>query len=125
VDILDTVALPLAVILLAFFHSCAEIIFKKGSMKALSDAGRARTVRFWIRLVTSPIVIASLAISAGIKIIYGIVLTSNPLFVIGGTYLAAVALFSVIGGRMFFSEEISQKQLIGFVLIICGMILMV
>ena len=124
-QILETITLPLVVIALAFVHALAEIVYKKGGMKALSDAGRARTFSFWKRLITSPIVIISLLISGGVKLLYGIVLASNPLFITGGTYLAAVALFSVVGGRVFFSEEISRKQMFGFILIACGMILMV
>ncbi|MHA1863740.1 MAG: hypothetical protein ACTSWA_08215 [Candidatus Thorarchaeota archaeon] len=123
--IIETVTLPLIILALASLHAFAEIIYKKGGMKALSDAGRARSLSFWRRLVTSPIVIVSLIISGVVKLLYGIVLASNPLFVTGGIYLAAVGLFSVIGGRLVFSERISQKQMIGFLFIATGMILMV
>ena len=123
--VLESVTLPLIILALASVHAFAEILYKKGGMKALSDAGRARKVGFWKKLVTAPIVIVSFIISGVVKLLYGIVLASNPLFITGGIYLAAVALFSVIGGRLFFSEEISHKQMIGFILIACGMVLMV
>jgi hypothetical protein len=124
-DLLELVALPLSVISLASLHAFGEIIYKKGGMQALSAAGKARGVGFWTKLLTSRLVIISLLISGVTKLLYGIVLASNPLFITGGFYLASVALFSTIGGKLVFSEKITRRQTLGFGLIAVGMILLV
>ncbi|MFW9850523.1 MAG: hypothetical protein ACFFF4_15435 [Candidatus Thorarchaeota archaeon] len=124
-DLLEIAYLPLSVITLAFVHALGEIIYKKGGMNALRDAGRARSLGFWRRIISSPYVIASLLISGAVKLIYGIVLVENPLFITGGIYLAAVALFSVLGGKVFFEERITRRQTLGFILVAIGMILLV
>jgi hypothetical protein len=117
--------LPLAVLGLALLHAFGEIIYKKGGMQALSVAGKARRIGFWTKLLTSRLVILSLLISAVTKLLYGIVLASNPLYITGGLYLASVALFSVIGGKLVFSEKITRRQILGFGLIAVGMVLLV
>ncbi len=67
----------------------------------------------------------SLGISFIVKAIYGIVLATNPLSVSSGLFLGFIAIFSVLFGKLFFSEHISRAQGFGIVLIALGIILLV
>ncbi len=121
----DFVLLLIGVLLLAALHTLGEILYKKGGMIALSQTEDTREVSFWKGFATSPLVLLSLLMSAGVKVLYGILLVSNPLYLTGGMYLAAVALFSVLGGGFIFKERITVFQGVGFFLIAIGMILLV
>ncbi|MFX1482193.1 MAG: hypothetical protein ACFFCP_03285 [Promethearchaeota archaeon] len=121
-QLVEEAIIPLAVLSLALLHALGEMMYKKGGMMTLERVGRVRKAGFWIKLLTTPLVILSLLIAAAVKVLYGIILASNPLFVTGGIYLSAVALFSVLGGKFIFSEEISSKQAMGFVMIGFGIL---
>ncbi|MFX0151606.1 MAG: hypothetical protein ACFFAJ_12540, partial [Candidatus Hodarchaeota archaeon] len=67
----------------------------------------------------------SIGISLIVKIIYGILLVTNPLSVSSGLFLGFIAIFSVIFGKIFFNEKITNHQGIGVVLIAFGIIILV
>jgi multidrug transporter EmrE-like cation transporter len=120
-----TIALILILMGLAFVHIVGEILFKKGGMVSFAGSERGLDKRSWKHFLFSPIVILSLFITLAVKVLYGITLASNPLYLAGGVYLATVAVFSVLAGRIVFDEELRKIQIIGFVLISLGIILLV
>jgi len=67
----------------------------------------------------------SIALSLGVKIVYGIILGSNPLSVIAGLFFGLIAIFSVIFGKLFFDEEVSRFKAIGVFLIALGIVILV
>lgn len=115
----------LAVLSLAVLHTVGEVLYKRGGMSAFEDESSAKNLQSWSRFILSSIVILSLAITLVTKVLYGILLTSNPLNTTGGIYLAGVALISVLAGRTFFGERLAKGQILGFVLIAIGIIFLV
>lgn len=121
-NIIESSILFVVLMLLASLHTVGEIIYKKGGMQSLGVEKQSSNSEFLLRFITSPIVVLSLLISVLVKVLYGVLLASNPLHVAGGIYLAGVAIFSAIGGKIVFDEKISKRQVGGFVLISVGII---
>jgi multidrug transporter EmrE-like cation transporter len=124
---MDTETVTLIVILMgiAFVHVIGEILFKKGGMVSFADSERGLDKKSWRHFLLSPIVILSLFITVATKGLYGIALASNPLYLAGGIYLAAIAVFSVLAGRVVFHEKLRMVQIVGFALVAIGIILLV
>lgn len=124
---MDAATLTLILLLmgLAFIHVIGEILFKKGGMVSFAESEKGLDKKSWKHFLFSPIVILSLFITLAVKGLYGITLASNPLYLAGGIYLAAIAVFSVLAGRIVFNEELRKIQLVGFALVALGIILLV
>ncbi len=124
---MDSATLTLILILMgiASVHVIGEILFKKGGMTSFAESERGLDTKSWKHFLFSPIVILSLFITLAVKGLYGIILASNPLYLAGGIYLASVAVFSVLAGRIVFNEDLKKIQLVGFALVTIGIILLV
>lgn len=120
-----TIAFVLVIVVLAVVHTFGEVLYKKGGMSAFPDLDQDSKSGSWIRFLTSPLVILSFIITFGVKLLYGIVLASAPLYQAGGLYLASIAVFSIVAGRLFFGEVLSRVQVFGFVLVSLGILLLV
>jgi len=120
-----TMALILLLVGIAFIHVIGEILFKKGGMVSFAESEKGLDAKSWKHFIFSPIVIISLLITLVVKGLYGITLASNPLYLAGGIYLAAIAVFSILAGRIVFNEELRRIQITGFVLVAFGIILLV
>jgi len=120
-----TITLILVLMGIAFVHVIGEILFKKGGMVSFADSERGLDKKSWRHFLLSPIVILSLFITVATKGLYGIALASNPLYLAGGIYLAAIAVFSVLAGRIVFREKLRMVQIAGFALVAIGIILLV
>lgn len=119
------VVLYFFIIILALVHTFSEVIYKKGvtpivESKKASDNYSKQT---WIMIVF--VVGFSIGISLCVKLLFGIILGSNPLSIISGLFLGSIAIFSFIFGYLFFDEKISRTQLIGFCFISIGIFLLV
>jgi hypothetical protein len=75
-------------------------------------------------LLLSPIVILSLILTMGAKVIYDIALALNPLCLAGGIYLATIAGLSILASRFFFEEKPKRTQMDGFVYAAIGLVLL-
>lgn len=122
---LATIALIALLLGISFFHVIGEILFKKGGMVSFADSEKGLDRKSWKHFLLSPIVILSLFITLATKGLYGITLASNPLYLAGGIYLAAIAVFSVFGGRIIFDERVGRTQIVGFLLVAIGIVLLV
>lgn len=120
-----TVAFVLIIVVLAIVHTFGEVLYKRGGMTSFPDSEQGLNPGSWTRFLTSPIVILSLMLTFGTKLLYGIVLASAPLYQAGGLYLASIAIFSIIAGRLFFGEVLSRVQVFGLVLVSVGLLLLV
>ena len=94
-------------------------------MVSFADSEKGLDRKSWKHFLLSPIVILSLFITLATKGLYGITLASNPLYLAGGIYLAAIAVFSVFGGRIIFDERVGRTQIVGFLLVAIGIVLLV
>jgi len=120
-----TITLILILMGIAFVHVIGEILFKKGGMISFAESERGLDKKSWKHFLFSPIVIVSLFITITVKVLYGITLATNPLYLAGGIYLAAIAVFSVLAGRIVFNEKLRRTQILGFALVAVGIILLV
>ena len=60
-----------------------------------------------------------------VKLIYGIILGTNPLSVTAGLFLGGIAIFSAILGKILFEEDLSTFQVAGVIFIALGIFLLV
>ncbi len=110
---------------LAIVHTIGEVIYKKGTMPLTKKKQNSESLGFQ-KLIFPMIVIGfSFGISLIIKIIYGIFLGSNPFSSTTALFLGAIAIFSIILGKIFFQEQISSYQLVGIILIATGIVLVI
>jgi hypothetical protein len=125
--LIDAASIFLIVVLvaLAVVHVIAEVLYKKGGMVSFSDSEKGLERKAWTHFLLSPIVILSLILTMGVKVIYGIALATNPLYLAGGIYLAAIAILSILAGRFFFHETLRRSQMAGFVLVAIGLVMLV
>lgn len=123
----DSASIVLLVVLvtIAFIHVVGEVLYKKGGMVSFSNSKNGLSLKAWARFLMSPLVIISLLITLATKVVYGVALASTPLYLAGGVYLAAIAVFSVLAGRIIFGEVLERSQLIGFAFIAIGLMLLV
>lgn len=108
----------------AGIHVMGEVLYKIGGEKVFSS--RFKTDLGWPKFIFPvTIIVFSIGISLGIKVLYGILLGSNPLSTTASLFLGTIALFSVLFGAVFFQEKLSPVQFIGIILVVAGIILLV
>ncbi|MFX1517143.1 MAG: hypothetical protein ACFFC6_12645 [Promethearchaeota archaeon] len=123
---LETGVFLLFILLLAMIHTLGEVIYKKGSMLyvqsnlSIKDISKLSIIGFPLFII-----IFSIGISLGIKVIYGIILASNPLSITAGLFLGSIAIFSVFFGKVFYNEQVSSLRVVGIGMIAFGIILLV
>jgi len=104
-----------SVLVLAILHTLGEVLYKNATTSFVRLKGIPRS-QFSFRTLNIPLVIkgVSIGISLGVKIIYGIFLGLNPLSVTAGLFLGSIAIFSIIFGKLFFHEQVSPYQILGY-----------
>jgi multidrug transporter EmrE-like cation transporter len=123
--LLQLESLLVILIILTFFHSISEALYKYGGM-ILSREVKLTLIAENKQIIASlAIIIVSLAFSFIIKVLYGILLGANYISIIAGVYLGLTALFSAFIGRAFFAETLTKFQYIGFFLIAAGIIFLI
>lgn len=124
---LDATGFIIAILLLAIFHAFGEVMYKNGFMlfikRKRSEKGNFNY--FYPLIIPILVILFSIAISLGIKVIYGIILGSNELSITAGLFLGSISIFSVIFGKFFFQEQLLRSQVFGILLIALGIILLV
>jgi len=114
-----------SVLILAIIHTLGEVLYKQVTTSFVRMRNSRSEASFQMLSVPLVIIGVSIGISFGVKIIYGILLGSNPLSVTSGLYLGSIAIFSIIFGKLFFHEQVSLYQVLGIGLITLGIILLV
>ncbi len=117
----------LIIFFLAIAHTSGEVIYKSGSMALIKDKHLLKNIASNLQQIFLPLLIIgfSIALSLGVKIIYGTVLGSNPLSITAGLFFGLIAIFSIIFGKLFFNEQITRFQIFGILLIALGILLLV
>ena len=122
---LEVVVYLASVLVLAKLHTLCEVLYKNATTSFVRLKRIPRS-KFSFRTLNVPLVIigVSIGISLGVKIIYGILLGLYPLSVTAGLFLGSIAIFSIVFGKLFFHEQVSPYQALGFVLIALGIIIL-
>ncbi|MHA2243711.1 MAG: hypothetical protein ACXADY_01950 [Candidatus Hodarchaeales archaeon] len=123
---LETGFFLLFILLLATIHTLSEVMYKSGSTTFVHRIILFKEKsKLSIVLFPLSIIVISIGISLGVKVIYGIILGSNPLSITSGLFLGSIAIFSVFFGKIFFHEQVSPRQVGGVILIALGIIFLV
>lgn len=112
---------------LSIIHTLGEVLYKYGSMMFNPLDKPLEGIDYNIKEQIIPLIVigVSIGISFFVKIIYGIILVSNPLSISSGLFLGFIAIFSIVFGKFFFNEQISRYQVLGICLIAFGIIILV
>lgn len=114
-------------IFLAFLHTIGEALYKSSAnsfLKCFKELKNKKKIN-WNNIKYFILICISIGISLGVKVIYGVILVNNPLFIISGLFLACITIFSFILGKVIFKEQIEKLQAVGLGLIVIGLILLV
>lgn len=109
-----------SILVLAIIHTISEVLYKNATMQVrlYRNAGNKSA----LKALSIPllVIIISIGISLGVKIIYGILIGLNLLSVTAGLFLGFIAIFSILFGKIFFNEHVSSSQFLGIILIAIG-----
>jgi drug/metabolite transporter (DMT)-like permease len=114
----------ITVVTFALVHVSGEVLYKVGGEKLLSERRNVESV--WkSNLFPIMLTLFSISISMVVKVLYGVLLGTNPLSITAGMFLGIIALLSIIFGAIIFHEKLSIIQVIGALLVAIGIFLLV
>lgn len=112
----------LLIILSTLIYAVGDVLLKQGNIDLGSTFQRLLEGEFWIALVTSMPIIASIGLALLAKLVMGIVLSKNPLATSEGFFLAFSVIFIFLMGMFFFGESVEPTDVLGLIIIVIGIL---